>query len=962
MSDERDLASAHDDRASSAPDGRSASMGDDRAASMGNDRAASMLDVVRAVVADARPSAVTPAVRLDSRFDADLGLDSLAVAELLVRVEETFGASLSDETLVRVETPRDVLDELATAPLATTRGTDRPRTPLVSTGAAGGVAPGEAGSLVEVLAWHADQQPDRTHIRLLVDGGADEQLTYGQLWHEAGVVAAGVRQRAVAPGASVGIMLPTSREYFLAYFGILLAGCVPVPIYPPAKPSALEEHLRRQTRLLDNARAAMLITVPEARPLARLVAPNVATLQHVVTVADLQIHAAPLHPTMPDTHATALLQYTSGSTGDPKGVVLSHANLLANIRAMGQAGDIDETDVLVSWLPLYHDMGLIGSWLLSLYFGLPFNVMSPVAFLARPARWLQAVSTYGGTLSGGPNFGFELCRRRIDDGDLDQVDLSSWRIGFNGAEPVSPETVTGFIERFAHVGLRPGAMTPVYGLAETAVALTIPRLGRGPVIDRIAREPLATSGRATPAADDDPAPVRLVACGRALPGHEVRIADDHGTALGERQEGRVEFRGPSATAGYLRNPEATARLFDGDWLDSGDLGYLADGELYLTGRVKDVIIRGGRNLHPSELEEAVGDLDDVRKGCVAVFPTVDPDSGTERLVVLAETRVSDPDERERLRREVNQAVIDVVAGPPDEVVLAGPGAVPKTSSGKVRRNDARTRYERGQLGDARPAVWWQVARLTLTSLPSRAREIGGKLTGGVYGAYVHVLFLLTAVIVWPLVAVVPGLARRWAIVRRAGRLLLGLAGIRISVSGTESLPTEGSFVVVANHASFIDPLVLALALPEPPVFVGAGGLAKRPLVHRFVQRLGTRLLQPGDRAERVEESRAFAELVGSGQHVAFFPEGRRSPTPGLEPFRMGAFLTAANAGVPVVPIALRGTREVLPVGRRLLRRGSIGVSIGEPVSAGTGGWAGAVELHGAARSVLIHHLDEPDLA
>ncbi len=961
MSDERDLPTAHDARAAS-KQGQAPWTDDGRPAPARDDAAASMLEVVRAVVADARPSAA-PTVRLDSRFDADLGLDSLAVAELLVRVEETFDASLPDETLVRVETPGDVLDELAAAPAAVNRAAGRPRTRLAPIGpAADGVAPAQAGSLVEVLAWHANQQPDRTHIRLLGEGGPDEELTYGQLWHEAAVVAAGLRQRAVAPGASVAIMLPTCREYFLAYIGVLLAGCVPVPIYPPAKPSALEEHLRRQARLLDNARAPVLITVPDARALARLVAPNVATLQHVVTVADLAVDAAPSPPTMPDPHATALVQYTSGSTGDPKGVVLSHANLLANIRAMGQAGHIDDTDVFVSWLPLYHDMGLIGSWLLSLYFGLPFNVMSPLAFLARPVRWLQAISTYGGTLSGGPNFGYELCLRRVDDDDLEQVDLSSWRIGFNGAEPVSPETVTGFVDRFAHVGLRPGAMTPVYGLAETAVALTIPQLDRGPVIDRVAREPLATSGRATPAADEDPAPARFVACGRALPGHEVRIADDHGTSLGERQEGRVEFRGPSATLGYLRNPEATERLFDGDWRDSGDLGYLADGELYLTGRVKDVIIRGGRNLHPSELEEAVGDLDDVRKGCVAVFPTVDPDAGTERLVVLAETRIGDPDDRERLQRQINEAVVDVVGGPPDEVVLAGPGAVPKTSSGKIRRNDARARYERGQLGDDRSAVWWQVARLALTSLPAWARRIGGGFTRGVYGVYVHTLFLLAAVIVYPLVAVVPGLARRWAIVRRAGRLLLGLAGIRISVRGAGSLPTDGSFVVVANHASFIDPLVLALALPEPPVFVGAGGLAKRPLVHRFVKRLGTRLLQPGDRAQRVEESREFARLVRSGQHVTFFPEGRRSPAPGLEPFRMGAFLTAANAGVPVVPIALRGTREVLPVGRRLVRRGAIGVSIGEPVRTRTAGWAGAVELHGAARTELIHHLDEPDLA
>jgi acyl carrier protein len=937
-------------------------MQEERPTSPGTGMVASLLQAIRELVAEVRPAASSSSVRLDSRLDTDLGLDSLAVAELLVRVEERFEVALPDEMLASVETPRDLLTHLAAGSSVPVRARRPPSAPAQLEGSAEpGLVPVDADTLVEVARRHATAQPDRTHVRLLGDAGAVEELTYGTLWREASVVAAGLRERRLPPGSTVAIMLPTGRDYFVTFLGVLLAGCVPVPIYPPGRPSGLEEHLRRHIRLLDNAQTAALVTVPAARSLARLVAPLIPTLRHVVIVGELRAAAVAPPRATPATSDTALLQYTSGSTGDPKGVVLSHANLLANIRAMGQVADIQPTDVFVSWLPLYHDMGLIGSWLLSLYFGIPFVVMSPLAFLTRPARWLWAIHDHGGTVSGGPNFGFELCLRRIDDRDLEGLDLGTWRLAFNGAEPVSPSTVTRFAERFAGVGLRPGAMTPVYGLAESSVALTVPPLGRGVMIDRVAREPLARSGRAVPTAGDDPTAARFVACGRALPGHEVRIADRTGSTLGEREEGRVEFRGPSTTAAYYRNRAATRRLFDGNWLDSGDLGYLVDGELYLTGRVKDVIVRAGRNLHPAELEEAVGGVAGVRRGCVAVFPTADPTVGTERLVVLAETRRTDAAEQARLRRDVNEAVSDLVGVPPDEVVLAPPGVVPKTSSGKIRRAEVRERYERGQLGVSRRALWWRLLRIAVTSLPARGHAAATRAAEAVYGAYAGALGLVFAVVVWLLVALVPGVRRRWRIVRGAGRLLFRLSGTRLSVEGTEHLPAGGRYVLAANHASNLDPLVLAVALPEPAVFAAIGDLAHNPFARVFLRRLQAHLVERGDRTRGVEDTRALTETARSGRVVAFFPEGRRSPTVGLEPFRMGAFVVAADAGVPVVPVALRGTRRALPVGRRLPRRGPITVTISPAVATVRSGWVGAVELHADTRAAILRHCGEPDL-
>jgi acyl carrier protein len=926
------------------------------------DPATSVLEVVRDLLADARPLGTPPTVRLDARLDTDLGLDSLAIAELLVRLEHRFGRALPEELLARVSTPRDLLEAITDAGSPTSAGAAPDPASWRDRTAGGRGAPEDVATLLAALAWHVEAHPDRPHLRVLGTDGRAEELTYAELWREAGRVAAGLRARGVPVGGTVALMLPTGRSYFTSFVGILLAGAIPAPIYPPGRPSALEEHLRRHARVLDNAQASALVTVAEARPLARLLTPTVPTLRHVVTPDELVGDATAVRPPDLAPGDTALLQYTSGSTGDPKGVVLSHANLLANIHAMRHAGGLTVDDVFVSWLPLYHDMGLIGSWLLSLTAGLPFVVMSPLAFLARPSRWLWAMHEHGGTVSGGPNFGYELCLRRVADDELEGLDLSTWRLAFNGAEPVSPATVTGFAARFSAHGFAPGAMTPVYGLAEASVALTVPPIGRGAVIDRVAREPLRREGRAAPAPADDDQAVRFVACGPPLRGHEVRIVDRQGNPLGERQEGVVQFRGPSATSGYHRNERATRQLFVDGWLDTGDLGYLADGELHLTGRRKDLIIRAGRNLHPSELEEAVGAVDGVRRGCVAVVAAADPASGTERLVVIAETRETDEAQLAELRREAGAAVLEVAGTPPDEVRLVGPGAVPKTSSGKIRRAEARGRYERGELDRVQRPVWWQVARLAGTSLLPRLRGAGPRVVAVAYGVYARVVFVALSAIVLPLVVVLPGPRRRWEVVRLAGRALFALAGVPVRVRGAANLRGVGPAVVTANHASFLDPLLLARLFREPPVFVAVAGLAEQPVVRLFLRRLGAHLVDRGDRARADVSRRELIATVREGRTVVFFPEGRRAPAPGLEPFRSGAFLVAADAAVPVVPVALRGTRALLPVGRRLPAWSRITITVEPPVRTEQVGWTGAAQLHAAAREAILQHCGEPDLA
>jgi acyl-CoA synthetase (AMP-forming)/AMP-acid ligase II/acyl carrier protein len=532
-----------------------------------------------------------------SRLDRDLGIDSLGRTELTLRIERRFRARLPVSVMGEADTVGDLLTALRQA--ASEPGT-LPDTGLVLPAAVRGdaaqvVAPAEARTLVEVLEWHVARNPDRPHVTVLEDERAVRgTVSYGELAKAAKAVAASLIEQDVLPGDRVALMLPTGMEFFEAFFGILYAGAVPVPIYPPMQLSQLEDYLRRQAKILRNAESKVLVTVSAALRLGDLLRGLVPSLSAIRSLGDLQPPSTHISlPKLNDPDATALIQYTSGSTGDPKGVVLSHSNLLANIRAILKAIDATSTDVLLSWLPLYHDMGLIGAWLGPLYAGARCYIMSPLSFLAHPQSWLWACHRCRATISAAPNFAFELCLKQIDDDDLVGLDLSSLRFVANGAEPVSVHTLRRFIERFSRYGFRPNAMAPVYGLAECAVALALPPPGREPLIDRINREALSHRGIAEPANSDEPNAIEIVGCGQPVPGHEIRIVDDSGREVAERQEGRLEFRGPSATAGYFRNEIKTRELFHGAWLDSGDRAYVAKGDVFVTGRLKDIIIRAG---------------------------------------------------------------------------------------------------------------------------------------------------------------------------------------------------------------------------------------------------------------------------------------------------------------------------------------------------------------------------------
>jgi acyl-CoA synthetase (AMP-forming)/AMP-acid ligase II len=365
-------------------------------------------------------------------------------------------------------------------------------------------------------------------------------------------------------------------------------------------------------------------------------------------------------------------------------------------------------------------MGLIGHMLTSALWRVGLVLMPPEVFIAQPSRWLRALSRYQAAHSTAPNFAYLLCVRKITDRDIEGVDLSHWRVAYCGAEPIHPDTIRRFTQRFAPRGFRATAFFPVYGLAEFTVAATFPTAGALPRYDQIDRELFERDGIARPKAMDAPGTgkMELVSVGRAIPGHFMRVVDGSGVQVKERRVGEIELSGPSMMLGYYHDPETTKQVIHDGWLRTGDLGYIADGDLFVTGRSKDLIIKAGRNIHPQDAEHAASSVKGVRPGGCAAFPISNPERGIEEMVLVCETRIEEAKQRAGLREEIRARVLDAIAAAPDVVMLVAPGTVLKTSSGKIRRQEMRERYLRG---DLRPEHLSRLLRLRLFAEAVRER-------------------------------------------------------------------------------------------------------------------------------------------------------------------------------------------------------------------------------------------------
>lgn len=525
-----------------------------------------------------------------------------------------------------------------------------------------------------------------------VVGGDEQRVPWSQLHEEARGVAARLQAGGIGAGAHVSILAPTSRALVTMMQATWLVGGTLIVLPLPMRLGSLEEFVEQTTNRVANADTTVLVVDNDLAPFLGDAAtapgaPPVLLLQDTVSEGIAIGNAAYQRPDIgPDD--LAILQFTSGSTSEPKGVMIPHRIICANHDAMISRAQMTRADVLVSWLPLYHDMGLVGLLLLGMAVGVDLVLAAPQDFLGDPGRWMEWIARYGGTATAGPNFSWVLAARALRQ-RKDTLDLSSLRIGLNGAEPVDPATVRAFIEAGARHGLRPGSVFPAFGMAEVAIGGTFPEPMAGLRTDVVDAAVLEAEGRAVPVESGVEGGRELVRLGRVLDGMELRIVErSDGSLRAEREVGELQIRGTSVTPGYYNNPEATDELFDDGWLGTGDLAYLVDGELVICGRIKDLIIVGGRNVYPQDIERVVGEVEGVRAGNVIAFGVAGRHN-KETVVVVAESRTDDGDQ---LRAAVKHTVGEAIGLPVRDVVLVAPGTLPKTSSGKLQRALCKQRY------------------------------------------------------------------------------------------------------------------------------------------------------------------------------------------------------------------------------------------------------------------------------
>ena len=537
--------------------------------------------------------------------------------------------------------------------------------------------------------------------RFVTPAFAETFYSYSDILKRIKTAAATLQQNGVKTGDRVAVILPTSIYFFDAFLGAQLAGGVPTALYPPFRLGKLDEYFARLREMLNRVGARFLITDSRIKKLLGG-ATTVESLTKVFDAKELfetaSATASDWKEIDIDEEDPVFLQFSSGTTLKPKAVQVSHVNLIENLKMMGNTLDAvyrDGTEAdrgCVSWLPLYHDMGLVGCLYLGLSYPATITYMGPEMFVGFPAMWLQAMSRYKAVISTAPNFAYGLCLHKIKDKEMEGVDLSNWLLALNGAEPIDTETMNRFAERFARWGFRKEALTPVYGLAEAGLGVTFSKIGEEPVVIEFDRDLLSTEGRAARGPGR-----KLPSVGKPLPGLHIEIRDPDGMPLPETYVGRIFVSGPSITKGYFNDPEMTADILGADgWLNTGDLGYFFEGNLYIAGRAKDLIILRGRNYAPQEFEDPLYELEGIRLGCsVAVSTTVEGQG--EQLIILAEKDSRSDRKDEEVIADIRTRLLATVAMEPWLVEMLEPGTLPRTSSGKLRRSEALRQFLAGEL-------------------------------------------------------------------------------------------------------------------------------------------------------------------------------------------------------------------------------------------------------------------------
>ena len=547
------------------------------------------------------------------------------------------------------------------------------------------------GSVIDRLEISADAPTGVRFVGASVrSGDGSDFVPWRQVHDEALSVAATLQSLGVSPGDHVAILGPTSRSLMTAIRGCWLAGAASMVLPLPMRMASIEAFVESTRARIRHGEAKLVLIDDALAPFYESVPGDPTTLPLADVMPGVgRASADRWERPADDPDRLVILQYTSGSTSEPKGVMIPERVLCANIDASCEAAELTEAEVMVSWLPLYHDMGLVGFLSIPMLKGVQLVQAAPQDFMAHPGSWLEWISDWKGTATAGPNFSWVLATRALKR--MADIDLSSLTLALSGAEPVDPVAVEAFVSAASPFGFRAGSIFPAFGMAEVAIGGAFPPRHRGlrcDSVDRVVLERERVAKQADPE-ETDLHVRRLPLLGRPVPGLEMKVVDpETRDELPERQVGELFIRGTSVTPGYYKRPDATDAMFHDGWLCTGDLAYMLDGELVICGRIKDVIIVGGRNVFPEDIERAVGTVEGVRAGNVIAFG-VDGYKGKETVIVVAEVR---SDDLERVRHDIHHVALEVSGLPPRDVMLVKPGTLPKTSSGKLQRAKCRESY------------------------------------------------------------------------------------------------------------------------------------------------------------------------------------------------------------------------------------------------------------------------------
>jgi fatty-acyl-CoA synthase len=560
-------------------------------------------------------------------------------------------------------------------------------------------APFASQSTIDRLEHAADLGKGVNFVGHSVAPDGPVSVSWRQIHDEARAVGAALQAKGLLPGDHVAVLGPTSRELMTVVRGCWLAGIASMVLPLPMRMGSLDDFVNSTRARIRHGDAKLVLIDDQLAPFYESIPgdPPIEPIGSVLPGAPNVPSGDRLESPGHDPERLVILQYTSGSTSEPKGVMIPDRVLSANIDACCEAAELGPEETMVSWLPLYHDMGLVGFLALPMTKGVQLVQAAPQDFMAKPGNWMRWVSDHRGTATAGPNFSWVLATRALKRAE--HLDLSTLTLALSGAEPVDPKAVEAFVEAAEPFGFRSGSVFPAFGMAETAIGASFPKRGAGLRCDTVDREVLERTRVAKPVEIDDPDDLavrarRLPLLGTAVPGMELKIVDPATyEALPERHVGELLLRGTSVTSGYYKREAATRALFHDGWLCTGDLAYLLDGQLILCGRIKDVIIVGGRNVFPEDIERAVGGLDGVRAGNVIAFG-MEGYKGKESVVVVAEVRAED---MEAVRYDIHHRTLEVCGLPPRDVMLVKPGSLPKTSSGKLQRAKCREQYLTEQL-------------------------------------------------------------------------------------------------------------------------------------------------------------------------------------------------------------------------------------------------------------------------